>query len=188
MPLRWIFRSPEPRVLTSVASSSSSFGKARPVACWMLEAAVISPGEGPRAEGCSPSSVTRAPRACQRPRAGGASYYKVRALRQQRFALLAQEARGLTPSLSWAAPLEVEREGPFQAPLQLLVVFSGRFGLASSLSRSPQCFYVFEVKVVQSCLTLFDPLDCSLPGSSAHGILQAGLLEWVAIPLSRGSS
>ena len=177
MPLRWIFRSPEPRVLTSVASSSSSFGKARPVACWMLEAAVISPGEGPRAEGCSPSSVTRAPRACQRPRAGGASYYKVRALRQQRFALLA-----------WAAPLEVEREGPFQAPLQLLVVFSGRFGLASSLSRSPQCFYVFEVKVVQSCLTLFDPLDCSLPGSSAHGILQAGMLEWVAIPLSRGSS
>ena len=31
-------------------------------------------------------------------------------------------------------------------------------------------------------------MDCSLPGSSVHGILQAGLLEWVAIPFSRGSS
>ena len=112
----------------------------------------------------------------------------MRALRQQIFALLAQEARSLTPSLSWVASLEVEREGPFQVPLQLLVVFSERLGLASSLPRSPQCFYVFEVKVIQLCLTLCDPLDCSLPGSSAHGILQARMLEWVAMPSSRGSS
>ena len=42
--------------------------------------------------------------------------------------------------------------------------------------------------VTQSCLTLCDPMDCSPPGSSAHGILQARILEWVAIPLSRGSS
>ena len=34
----------------------------------------------------------------------------------------------------------------------------------------------------------FDPLDCSLPGSSIHEISQAGLLEWVAISFSRGSS
>ena len=40
----------------------------------------------------------------------------------------------------------------------------------------------------QSCPTLFDALDCSLPGSSVHGILQARILEWVAIPFSRGSS
>ena len=33
-----------------------------------------------------------------------------------------------------------------------------------------------------------DPLDCSLPGSSVHGILQARILEWVAISFSRGSS
>ena len=33
-----------------------------------------------------------------------------------------------------------------------------------------------------------DPMDCSLPGSSVHGILQAGILEWVAISFSRGSS
>ena len=44
------------------------------------------------------------------------------------------------------------------------------------------------VLVTQSCLTLFDPMDCSLPGSSVHGILQARILEWVAIPFSRESS
>ena len=42
--------------------------------------------------------------------------------------------------------------------------------------------------VTQSCPTLFDPVDCGLPGSSVHGILQAQILEWVAIPFSRGSS
>ena len=42
--------------------------------------------------------------------------------------------------------------------------------------------------VTQSCLTLCDPVDCSPPGSSVHGILQARILEWVAIPFSRESS
>ena len=45
-----------------------------------------------------------------------------------------------------------------------------------------------KVLVVQSCQTLCEPINCSLPGSSAHGILQARILEWVAIPFSRGSS
>ena len=45
-----------------------------------------------------------------------------------------------------------------------------------------------KVLVTQSCLTLFDPMDCSPPGSSVHGILQARILEWVAISISRGSS
>ena len=40
----------------------------------------------------------------------------------------------------------------------------------------------------QSCLTLRNPMDCSAPGSSVHGILQARILEWVAMPFSRGSS
>ena len=40
----------------------------------------------------------------------------------------------------------------------------------------------------QSCLTLCDRMDCSLSGSTVHGILQARILEWVAIPFSRGSS
>ena len=44
------------------------------------------------------------------------------------------------------------------------------------------------VLVAQLCLTLCDPVDCSPPGSSVPGILQARILEWVAIPFSRGSS
>ena len=42
--------------------------------------------------------------------------------------------------------------------------------------------------VAQLCLTLCDPMDCSSAGSSVPGILQAGILEWVTIPFSRGSS
>ena len=38
-----------------------------------------------------------------------------------------------------------------------------------------------------SCVTLWDPKDCSPPGSSVHGILQAKILDWVAMPTSRGS-
>ena len=37
-------------------------------------------------------------------------------------------------------------------------------------------------KLLQSCLILCDPMDRSLPGSSVHGILQARILEWVALP------
>ena len=43
-------------------------------------------------------------------------------------------------------------------------------------------------KSLQSFLTLCDPMDCSLPGSSVSGILQARILEWVAMPFSRASS
>ena len=41
-----------------------------------------------------------------------------------------------------------------------------------------------ESEVAQSCPTLRDPMDCSLPGSSIHGIFQARVLEWVAIAFS----
>ena len=50
------------------------------------------------------------------------------------------------------------------------------------------CMKKVKVLVLQSCPTLWDPIDCNLPGSSVHGILQARILEWVAIPFSRGSS
>ena len=43
-------------------------------------------------------------------------------------------------------------------------------------------------EVAQSCPTLCDPMDYSLPGSSVHGIFQAIVLEWIAISFSRGSS
>ena len=49
-----------------------------------------------------------------------------------------------------------------------------------------QCMKVkSESEVAQSCPTLSDPMDCSLPGSSVHGIFQARVLEWVAIAFSR---
>ena len=49
-------------------------------------------------------------------------------------------------------------------------------------------FLSIHTKSLQLCLTLCDPKDCSPPGSSVHGILQARILEWVAISCSRGSS
>ena len=48
--------------------------------------------------------------------------------------------------------------------------------------------FIFQVLVSQSCPTLCDPMDCYPPGSSVNGILQVRVLEWVAMPFSRGSS
>ena len=50
-------------------------------------------------------------------------------------------------------------------------------------NKNPRFLGKVKVKVAQSCLTLCDPMDCTV-----HGILQARILEWVAIPFSRGSS
>ena len=56
------------------------------------------------------------------------------------------------------------------------------------MTRKPGRINLSESEVSQSCPTLCDPMDCSLPGSSVHGIFQARVLEWVAISFSRGSS
>ena len=62
------------------------------------------------------------------------------------------------------------------------------FGLCTKRVRFYVCVCVCVcVLVSQLCLTLWNPVDCSLPGSSAHGILQENILEWVTIPFSRGS-
>ena len=45
---------------------------------------------------------------------------------------------------------------------------------------------MLSAKSLQLCLTLSDPMDCSPPGSSVHGVLQGKILEWLAIPFSRG--
>ena len=47
---------------------------------------------------------------------------------------------------------------------------------------------LFMCSVAQSCPTLWNSMDCRLPAASVHGISQARILEWVAIPSSRGSS
>ena len=72
-------------------------------------------------------------------------------------------------------------------PLVLLSVTAGRsLQVTCALS---DCWKV-KVKglVAQSCPTLCDPMDCNLPGSCVHGLLQIRILEWVAIPFFRGSS
>ena len=61
---------------------------------------------------------------------------------------------------------------------------AGKAGNAESIIFST-CVHA---QALQSCLTLCDPMDCSLPGSSVHGVLQARILEWVAMPSSKGSS
>ena len=60
----------------------------------------------------------------------------------------------------------------------------GEEGTAST-SLLEECVYV---KPLQLCPTLCDPMDCSPPGSSVHGILQARILDWAAMSSSRGSS
>ena len=66
------------------------------------------------------------------------------------------------------------------SPFFLLICMHSLFTLDAALSQ--------KVLVSQWCLTLCNPMDCSPPGSSVHGILQARMLEWVAIPFSKGSS
>ena len=67
----------------------------------------------------------------------------------------------------------------------------GRLGLWESAGRGPwalSCPFEYTACVSQSCPALCRPMDRSPPGSSIHGILQARILEWVAMPSSRGSS
>ena len=72
----------------------------------------------------------------------------------------------------------------------LLGIEAGIAPVENSLALSSEVEYESESEreVTQSCPTLCDPVDCSPPGSSIHGILQATILEWVAISFSRGSS
>ena len=53
---------------------------------------------------------------------------------------------------------------------------------------APPVAWTFPCLHVQSCSTLCNPVDCSPPGPSVHGVSKARILEWVAIPVSRGSS
>ena len=70
-------------------------------------------------------------------------------------------------------------------------IYPSLFGFPSHLSHhrahpSVHCIAIYNSQdmgaVAQSRPTLYDPVDCSLPGSSIHGIFQARVLEWVAIP------
>ena len=72
---------------------------------------------------------------------------------------------------------------------QLLLCTLVHEGFSAAVGRDLHLFTAnlrSDSEVAQSCLILCDPMDCSLPGSSVHGILQARILEWVAISSSRG--
>ena len=84
---------------------------------------------------------------------------------------------------------------PYHYPFPILLL-KGSTENNKKKQKEPQCSYLgiglnidcMRVCVCYSCLTLCDPMDCSPPGSSFYGILQAWILEWVAMPFSRGSS
>ena len=67
-----------------------------------------------------------------------------------------------------------------------LILFYIMFGVHSHCSVN-QHFIPFCASVTQLCPTLCNPRDCNPPASSVHGILQARILEWVAVPFSKGS-
>ena len=64
----------------------------------------------------------------------------------------------------------------------------GRFIVFPNILKYLKSQIVKKSELAQSCPTLCDPMDCSSPGSSVYGILQARILQWLAIPFSRGSS
>ena len=69
-------------------------------------------------------------------------------------------------------------------PLSLVLTHHHHRGFISESLAGLTCI---PAKSLQSCLTLCNPMDCCLPGSSVGGIIQANMLEWVAMPSSRGS-
>ena len=91
------------------------------------------------------------------------------------YAAAAAAAKSLQSCLTLCDP----QTAAHQAPPSL--GFSGQ----EHWSRLPFLFSVHETEVAQSCPTLRYPMDCSLPGSSIHGIFQARVLEWGAIAFSR---
>ena len=93
----------------------------------------------------------------------------------------------------WNCPILGHRELLWVGPLLILTehaVVDLSFGMRriSHLHCSLPAPDLVRAKLLHSCLTVCDPMDCSPPGSSVHGILQARTLQWVATLPSRGSS
>ena len=95
-------------------------------------------------------------------------------------------AKNLVPSP--CGPLPGGQSIVFIFPfLKLWIEESAYFTLMLVRSSGPQKVSESEVKSL-TCVRLCNPIDCSLPGSSIHGLFQAIVLEWIAISFSRGSS
>ena len=98
--------------------------------------------------------------------------------------------------LPFPAPGDLPNLGIDLCHLQLSCI-AGRFFITEPLGKPIMILVGFNLedrcacmraKLLQSCPTLRNPMDCSPPDSSFHGVLQARILEWVAMPSSRGSS
>ena len=72
-------------------------------------------------------------------------------------------------------------------PLSLSLLYIKNTSLNTKINGHCEVLPVVKVKSL-SCVLLCDPMDCSLPGSSIHGIFQARVLEWIAVSFSRGCS
>ena len=108
-----------------------------------------------------------------------------------------RENRGSVRRLAWGCGREKQDSGSFAEVADrrshgLTPILTTHSSPATSDHLPEQGTYprlpTPPVLVTQSCPILWDPLDYHLPGSSVCGILQARILEWVAIPFSRGSS
>ena len=96
-----------------------------------------------------------------------------------------------TPSWKGPAVLPVEEVGQcskWSCPPPTVCVPAKSLQLCPNFLPKAECLKCCSAVHAQSCLTLCNPMNCRQPGSSVHGILQARILEWVAIPFSRGSS
>ena len=99
-------------------------------------------------------------------------------------------------SLMWGTlgfPRDIHKLAPLQLRIQgnFLLSCKETFHTHRGTLSSKTILLLHKVKeseVTQSCPALCDPMDCSLPGSSTHGIFQARTLEWVTISFSRRSS
>ena len=103
--------------------------------------------------------------------------------------------REMGPQGNGAPRKQVSREmGPYRdgPPLEKGAQGDGAPGRAETAqfdeSQTVTGIACLRAKSLQLCPTLCNPMDCSPPGSSVHGILQARIQEWVAVPSSKGSS
>ena len=90
--------------------------------------------------------------------------------------------------LSWRSHLYIFEINPLSVALFAIIFSQSEGSIGFKKLTVLRCLCVCVVLVAQACPTFCDPMDCSLPGSSFHGIFQERILEWVAIPFSRGSS
>ena len=100
-------------------------------------------------------------------------------------------ASDLLQALTWIKEFSKPREDPQKLSEKFRVLIEARDPRLPGLQHLVRVLVgpaAVAAKSLQSCPTLCNPRDCGPQGSSVHGILQARILEWVAMPSSRGSS